>query len=197
MSPGPGDSTPGSSPSRTPCCGYSREHFPLPLALPTSRPSPREGPHLGLSLLRQDGPRLGALTLGHRLCGGRKDSGKTPRPPWLPQAATRQEGTGESQDGIREGLKLRSMLGIRPTGLPLPEDTGKPQNMEDRWLHRPPQQGPVTSSIQGPSRFLSSCPGGALRGPGSSLGFWVIPRFRAQGLHRQALGAGVQAEGLL
>ena len=97
----------------------------------------------------------------------------------------------------REGLKLRSMLGIRPTGLPLPEETGKPQNMEDRWLHRPPQQGPVTSSIQGPSRFLSSCPGGAPRGPGSSLGFWVPPRFRAQGLHRQTLGAGVQAEGLL
>ena len=87
------------------------------------------------------------------------------------------------------------MLGIRPTGLPLPEETGKPQNMEDRWLHRTPQQGPVTSSIQGPSQFLSSCLGGAPRGLRSSLGFWVPPRFRAQGLHRQALGAGVQQKG--
>lgn len=87
------------------------------------------------------------------------------------------------------------MLGIRPTGLPLPEETGKPQNMEDRWLRRPPQQGPVTSSIQGPSQVLSSCLGGASRGLRSSLGFWVPPGFRAQGLHRQALGAGVQQKG--
>lgn len=158
--PVPGLLPPGSPPSLPgPLCLLSQgtpfhdHHLPghpdADTAVSSSRPSPFPTlpPVKVLTLASVSSGRLGLdweLSLWNRVSvAGEKAKEKHHYPPngmcytalWLPQAPTKLEGEGESQGRMREGFKLKLMPEIRPTSLPLPEETGKHQNMEERWLH--------------------------------------------------------------